>query len=95
MTLDEYVREGHGTISRISQDTRLAYTTVHNIVHRRHRARWDTAKKIAAVTNGLCSTEDICDVELAADAVIDDSEEAALEGSDDESAGAALQKESA
>lgn len=61
MDLDKYIRtQPYGTKARIAREAGVFYTTVHDI-QRGQKARYETAKRISAATNGAVSIAELCD----------------------------------
>lgn len=60
MRLAEYLeREGRGSKTRLQERTGIAYSTIHWIAVGKSTPRPDTAKRIAAATDGAVSVEEL------------------------------------
>ncbi len=61
MLLSEWVeKNGRGSLSRLSRETGLAYTTIFTALGGKIK-RYDVAKKISDATNGAVSVADCCE----------------------------------
>jgi hypothetical protein len=62
MHLDEYVaREGRGTLERLRDQTKLAYTTLYRAKRREPIKTWEAAKAISIATGGVVSIPELCE----------------------------------
>ncbi len=64
MTLADWVKDaGRGAMSRLSQSTGVAYSTVHNAVKGQLIKQYDVAKKLSDATGGLVTVADLCEAQ--------------------------------
>jgi hypothetical protein len=66
MTLADWVKEaGRGAMSRLSQSTGVAYSTVHNAVKGQLIKQYDVAKKLSEATDGKVTIAELCEAQAA------------------------------